>query len=240
LIYTSFFFFQAPKRAKVSFVSGTISDGSVLKPTPGPKDSKSNHKLGLSPKTESARILVNMSFSPPAEMQNQGNNLSHSLALPVGVLLASKASTWNSSSPSNQERLPFKPASSVTKPIQASSAGVFGTSGLSSALDTTFPPALIDEQGTANVKVCSAIKPSGGLKRVPESTNNNAAPTAPPKYQRWMPAEDDLLLEAIKQTGGPPYNWKLITSEYFLNRRTEAQIKSRWKRVRTRGMVHPW
>jgi hypothetical protein len=65
--------------------------------------------------------------------------------------------------------------------------------------------------------------------------NSGAHPVAesslPRKFQRWNKQEDALLMTAIEIEGSSPVNWKLISSEYFLGSRNEAQCKGRWKKA---------
>lgn len=52
-----------------------------------------------------------------------------------------------------------------------------------------------------------------------------------PKYTRWTKTEDELLKIAVANIGGPPYNWKRISADYFPNSRNSNQCRSRWVKL---------
>ena len=54
---------------------------------------------------------------------------------------------------------------------------------------------------------------------------------APQRYRRWSKDEDNLLLRAVGETGGPPYSWTLVSANFFDHTRSPLQCKTRWKRV---------
>jgi hypothetical protein len=58
-----------------------------------------------------------------------------------------------------------------------------------------------------------------------------ARSSAPRQFQHWTDEEDALLKNAAALEGGPRYNWKKISSKYFLGSRTDTQCKGRWKKV---------
>jgi hypothetical protein len=58
-----------------------------------------------------------------------------------------------------------------------------------------------------------------------------ARTSAPRQFQHWTDEEDTLLKNAAALEGGPRYNWKKISSKYFLGSRTDTQCKGRWKKV---------
>jgi hypothetical protein len=51
------------------------------------------------------------------------------------------------------------------------------------------------------------------------------------KFQRWTEEEDDMLRNAFRMQRGPTTHWKKIARQYFGNRRSASQCKSRWTKV---------
>ena len=56
------------------------------------------------------------------------------------------------------------------------------------------------------------------------------------RFQRWTEDEDQVLLHATKQEGGPPYNWSRVAAKYFPTSRTGPQCKARWKKALKPGL----
>lgn len=81
-------------------------------------------------------------------------------------------------------------------------------------------------------------QPTSNVLGVHHSNVDNS-PTR--KFQRWSPEEDDILKHAVKVEGGPPINWKRISSKYFSNMRSALQCKSRWTKALKPGILRgPW
>ena len=53
------------------------------------------------------------------------------------------------------------------------------------------------------------------------------------RFERWTEFEDEMLLKAVMETGGRPYNftWKKIATQCFCDSRTDRQCRSRWTRI---------
>ena len=76
---------------------------------------------------------------------------------------------------------------------------------------------------------------------LPDDTFITAAPTSAvdestARFQRWTRGEDQLLIHATKQEGGPPHNWNRIAAKYFPTTRTGPQCKTRWKKALKPGL----
>jgi hypothetical protein len=71
---------------------------------------------------------------------------------------------------------------------------------------TTQGPAVL-LQGDAASSVAASSNPSSANKR-------------------WTKQEDKILLEAVKKEGGPPYNWREISTTYFFGTRSARQVRT--------------